>query len=128
MKAFNPVYVEVVSKVLTVFQQRLAFDAVLDNSKLRKTYNDREINEYPDEIKEEMLKLSDWIRELTDTYRHRLVIRLIDAQSLLGLYKSIRWRFRKTPTFIIAGRETYTGWDKEALESILDRHMAATWN
>ena len=125
--AFKPVYVEVVTRVLTVFQQCHACDIVMDQHDLREKYANQEINEYPDEAKEEMIQLSEWIRELTDTYKHRIVIKIIDAQSLLGLYKSIRHRSRKTPTFIVQGRETYTGWDKTALEAILDRHMAAAW-
>jgi len=32
---------------------------------------------------EEYAKLSDWIRELTQLYKHRLFIKLIDVQSPL---------------------------------------------
>lgn len=77
------------------------------------------MEEYPPDLKEEYLKLSDWIRELTRIYEHRLLIKLIDAQSILGIYKSLRHRVRKYPTFIIEGKETYTGWDKKRLESLL---------
>jgi len=49
------------------------------------------MEEYPSDLKEEYLKLSDWIRELTRIYKHRLLIKLIDAQSILGIYKSLRY-------------------------------------
>jgi hypothetical protein len=65
------------------------------------------------------VKLSDWIRELTQVHKHRLFIKLIDVQSPLGIYKSLRHWIRKYPTFIVEGRETYTGWDKNRLESLL---------
>ncbi|MFH0789449.1 MAG: hypothetical protein V2B13_17805 [Pseudomonadota bacterium] len=77
------------------------------------------MEEYPPDLKEEYLKLSDWIRELTRMYKHRLLIKLIDAQSILGIYKSLRYWVRKYPTFIIEGKEIYTGWDKKRLESLL---------
>ncbi|MBU2547142.1 MAG: hypothetical protein KKB20_01905 [Proteobacteria bacterium] len=127
MKTLKPVYLEVVSKMLTVFHQFYAGDLLFEDGGLRKKYRNREINEYPDDLKEEVLALSEWIRELSSTYQHRLVIRVIDAQSLLGLYKSIRHRFRQTPTFIVSGKETYTGWDKAVLETILDRHLDLAW-
>ena len=77
------------------------------------------MDEYPPDLKEEYLKLSDWIRELTRNYKDRLLIKLIDAQSILGIYKSLRHWVRKYPTFIVERQEAYTGWDKKRLESLL---------
>jgi len=77
------------------------------------------MDEYPPDLKEEYLKLSDWIQELIRIYEDRLLIKLIDAQSILGFYKSLRHWVRKYPTFIVEGQETYTGWDKKRLESLL---------
>lgn len=77
------------------------------------------MDEYPPDLKEEYLKLSEWIRELTRIYKPHLCIKLIDAQAILGIYKSLRHWIRKYPTFIVEGRETYTGWDKRQLENLL---------
>ncbi len=77
------------------------------------------MDEYPLDSKEEYLQLCDWIRELTRLYKDRLLIKLIDAQSILGFYKSLRHWVRKYPAFIVEGKETYTGWDKKRLESLL---------
>jgi hypothetical protein len=74
-------------------------------------------------LKEEVAKLSDWIRDLNRLYKHRLSIRLIDVQSLPGIYKSLRHRIRTYPTFIVEGKETYAGWDKSRLESLLDKYI-----
>jgi len=79
------------------------------------------MDEYPSDLKAEYLKLSDWIRELTRIYEDRLLIKLIDAQSILGFYKSLRHWVRKYPTFIVEGQETYTGWDKKQLETLLGK-------
>jgi hypothetical protein len=79
------------------------------------------MDEYPSDLKEEYLKLSDWIRELTRIYEDRLLIKLIDAQSILGFYKSLRHWVRKYPTFIVEGQETYTGWDKKRLQTLLGK-------
>jgi hypothetical protein len=79
------------------------------------------MDEYPSDLKEEYLKLSDWIRELTRIYEDRLLIRLIDAQSILGFYKSLRHWVRKYPAFIVEGQQTYTGWDKKRLQTLLGK-------
>ena len=86
---------------------------------LDQKYHQRETDEYPLDLKEEVAKLSNWIQDLTRLYKHRLFIKLIDVQSPLGIYKSLRHWIRKYPTFIVEGQETYTGWDKGQLESLL---------
>jgi len=68
------------------------------------------------------LKLCDWIRELIRLHKDRLLIKLIDAQSILGFYKSLRHWVRKYPAFIVEGKETYMGWDKSRLESLLVKY------
>ena len=66
------------------------------------------------------------IREIAARrYGEAIEIRVIDPQSALGLWKSLRHWVRKYPTFIVNGREKYTGWDKDALEEILRRTLEA---
>jgi len=86
---------------------------------LDQKFHQRETDEYPLDLKEEYAKLFDWIQDLTRLYKHRLFIKLIDVQSPLGIYKSLRHWIRKYPTFIVEGQETYTGWDQGRLESLL---------
>jgi hypothetical protein len=119
----KPILLEVVTKVITFFDQcrrcKILFDQAGFDQKLRQ----KEMDEYPPDLKEEYTKLSDWIRELNRLYKHRLFIKLIDVQSPLGMYKSLRYRIRSYPTFIVEGKETYTGWDKRQLESLLDKYI-----
>jgi hypothetical protein len=56
---------------------------------------------------------------LGSRYGPRLSIKVIDPQSLPGFLKSLRHWVRRYPTFIINGREKYTGWDRDALEALL---------
>ena len=76
-------------------------------------------------MKKEFSKLSDWICELSRLYRHRIRIRLIDAKSPLGIYKSLIHRIRKYPTFIIEKKDVYSGWDQQELESLVDLRIRA---
>jgi len=122
----RPISLEIVTRVLTTFDHCRHCEIFFDEAGLDKKFHQKEVNEYPPDLKEEFVKLSDWIRELTRLYKHRLLIRLIDVQSFLGIYKSLRHRIRKYPTFIVEGKETYAGWDKNQLEGLLDKHIKAS--
>ena len=76
-------------------------------------------------MKKEFSKLSDWICELSRLYRHRIRIRLIDAKSPLGIYKSLIHHFRIYPTFIIEKKDVYSGWNQQELESLVDLRIRA---
>jgi len=122
----RPISLEIVTRVVTTFGQCRHCELFFDEAGLNKKVHQKEANDYPPDLKEEFARLSDWLRELTRLYKHRLLIRLIDAQSLLGIYKSLRHRIRKYPTFIVEGKETYAGWDKNQLEGLLDKHIKAS--
>ena len=119
----RPILLEIVSKVLTTFDQCRHCEIFFDQAGLNKKFHQNEMDEYPSDLKEEYVKLSDWIRELRRLYKHRLLIKLIDIQSPLGIYKALRHRIRAYPTFIIEGKETYAGWDRNHLEDLLDRYI-----
>jgi hypothetical protein len=119
----KPIRLEIVTRVVTFFDHCRRCQILFDQSGLDEKLHQKEMEEYPPDLKEEYLKLSDWIRELSRLYKHRLRIRVIDAQSPLGVYKSLRHRIRTYPAFIVEGKETYTGWDKSQLEILLDKYI-----
>ncbi len=119
----RPVILEIVTKVLSTFDYCRHYRILIRQARLDQKFHWREIDEYPSDLREELLRLSEWIRELRRLYRHRLLIKLIDIHSPMGIYKSLRHRIRTYPTFIIEGRETYAGWDKNRLEDLLDKFM-----
>ena len=87
---------------------------------LKKKYRDSSVNEYPDDWKYAVNYLSEWIREINTLYKHRIRIRVIDAQSPLGIWKQIRHRLFRFPAFIVDRKRTYIGWDYKELEALLD--------
>jgi len=91
---------------------------------LREKGDSRDLNEYPEELKEEYLFLSNWIKELAQKYRERILIKIIDVQSLQGVLKSIRYWVHRYPTFIINKKKRYTGKDKNQLDALLQEHLS----
>ena len=119
----KPILLEVVTKVITTFDQCRRCKILFDQAGLNQKRHQKEMEEYPPDLIEENKKLLDWIRELNRLYKHRLSIKLIDAPSPLGIYKSLRYRIRSYPTFIVERKEIYAGWDKSQLESLLDKYI-----
>lgn len=119
----KPITLEIVTRVMTTFDHCRHCEIIFDQADINRKFHQGDLSEYPLDLAEEFTRLSDWIRELVRLYRHRLLIKIIDVQSLLGIYKSLRHRIRHYPTFIIEGREIYTGWDKDQLEKLLDKQI-----
>lgn len=76
--------------------------------------HNQEINEYPDEWKDEYLRVSHWVKGVARGLGRDVVIRVIDPQSLVGMWKTLRHGIRRYPTMIIDGREKFTGWEAMA--------------
>ena len=119
----KPILLEIVTRALTTYDHCRHCELFFNQAGLDKKFHQKEVNEYPPDLREEFVKLSEWMKELTRLYKHRLFIKLIDVQSFLGIYKSLRHGIRRYPTFIIEGKEVYSGWDKSQLEDLLDKHI-----
>jgi len=71
-----------------------------------------EIKTYPQWLIEEYVKLCDWARETMQRYQGWVLVRIVDQQSLAGWWRMLRYRFRRTPTFLLEG-EKFVGWEAE---------------
>jgi hypothetical protein len=98
----------------------------MDGAGLSERINRDELSSVPEEMWREYARLSDLVRDLSQRYGSRLQITLIDPHTPMGLWKSIRHWVRRYPTFIVNGRDTYTGWDANALDSLLQASEAAS--
>lgn len=62
--------------------------------------------------------------ELINRYNHEIAIHVIDPQSLPGIFISLRYRISRYPAFIVNNQEIITGWDRTALEQVLDVYFS----
>ena len=101
----KPLTVEVVSNLITAFGGCSRCELVLNEAGVNARARYQDMADYPAELQEELAKLGDWLSELCRLYRHRISIRLIDAKSPFGIYKSLLHRIRRYPTFIIEKKD-----------------------
>lgn len=93
---------------------------------LQKEMTDGLLDEYPPDMKEDLRRLSEWVRELNRLYRHRVAIRIIEAKSIQGLMKALLHRIRTYPAFIVDRKKVLTGWDWEGLQAALDSSIGTS--
>ncbi|MBI4772444.1 MAG: hypothetical protein HY784_18945 [Chloroflexi bacterium] len=74
------------------------------------TVHNQEINEYPEDWKQEYLRVSDWAKHTARRFGRRVVIHIIDPQSAAGMWKLLRHGIRRYPTVILNGRTRFVGW------------------
>jgi hypothetical protein len=117
----NPIRLEIVAPMLsTVDMSCRGCASIFGSLGLRSKYHHDCANEYPDDWKFAVAYLSEWIADLSRLYRHRIMIRIIDAQSPHGLWKQLRHRVFKFPAFIVDNKKTYIGWEYAELEALVD--------
>lgn len=80
---------------------------------------ERALDEYPPDWQEDYRQLTDWVYDLATRYGAQIRIKVIDPQSPEGLVKSLRYRVRKYPTFVVEGRTRVVGWKRDELEAAL---------
>ncbi len=124
----RPLRVEVLAPVLTMHVHCPHCETMSNQAGLNlgiRVHN-QELNEYPDDWKEEYLRVSSWVRALLARYPGMVQVSLIDVQSLLGFAKVLRHRARRYPVVLLPGGERYCGWEElpRAEARIAERLMA----
>ena len=120
----KPVLVEVVAPMLSSVEMSCRGCGAIMGSLGLKEQDRRDCADgYPDDWKCAVGSLSEWIGELFRLYRHRIKIRIIDAQSPVGLWKQLRHRVFKFPAFIVDKKRTYVGWEHAQLEALIDESI-----
>jgi hypothetical protein len=90
-----------------------------------KEVHTQEINEYPEDIKAEYLRISEWVRNTRQKYGQQVVVRVVDPQSLGGMWKVLRHRIRRFPTFFVDATERIVGWEGDP-DAAVQRALART--
>jgi len=119
----NLISVEVIAPVLTDLRHCNHCEVIFGQTEVGRQVHREQLDEYPPDLREDFERLSDWLIELAHRYGNAIRIKLIDPQSFEGFLKSLRYWVRRYPAFIVAGRKEYVGWDRAALDRVLQAHL-----
>jgi hypothetical protein len=119
------VSVQVIAPVLTNFFHCMHCEQVFDQAGIGRQVHQEELDQYPEDIKEDASRLASLLFDLSQRYGNQIHIQVIDPQSPEGLVKSVRYWVRTYPTFIVDGREKVVGWDQATLDALLKARLLA---
>jgi hypothetical protein len=90
----KPVQIEVIAPVLQGYGLCKTCELLFDKADLDGGPVARILDEYPQDWMEDYRRLSDWLADLSARYGERILIEVIDPQSLVGFFKCLRYRVR----------------------------------
>lgn len=117
----KPVFLEVIAPVLTAYSHCQHCEVIFDRAEVAAKKHRMDLEEYPEDVKRDYARLCDWVAATAERYRGRLQIKITDPQSLEGIWKALRYRVRRYPTFILNGTDKFVGWQEAAVEAALAR-------
>lgn len=63
----------------------------------------------PEDLIKEYQTVSDWVKEMFRVHCDAIVMKVIDAASIEGFYKSLKYKARKYPAVIVNGASRFLG-------------------
>jgi hypothetical protein len=77
----------------------------------------------PDDLRQEFQTLSLWAHDLVERFGRSLRLRVVDAASIEGVWKSLRYGIRRYPAVIVQGVDKFVGMDLQAVLPAIERHV-----
>ena len=124
--AYRPVRVEVITYAPTVFYHCQHCEVAFGQTGVGEhIHREQARGSLPKDLREEFAAVSDWVHTLVGRHGRRIDVRVIDAASLHGFWKSLRYGTRAYPALIVDGEDRYIGADLSLAEADIERRVAA---
>ena len=106
----NPLLVEVIAYAPTAFYHCTHCEiAWREMGKSNRAQEEQLETSLPEDLQREYLAVSDWVKEMFRVHRDRLMVKVIDAASVEGVIKSLRYKARRYPAVIVNQRSRHIG-------------------
>ncbi len=82
----------------------------------------------PGDLAQDYQAVSDWVRQLFRAYGEAVIVKIVDAASLEGLLKQVRYGMRRFPAVIVGREARLSGETDEVLAAArreIDRRLGA---
>ena len=106
----KPLLVEIIAYAPTAYYQCTHCEiAWREMGKSNKVQQEQLDSSLPADLAQEYLAVSEWVKEVFRIYCDQVMVKVIDAASLEGLLKSLRYNARRYPAIIINQKDRYLG-------------------
>jgi hypothetical protein len=116
-----PVVVDVFAPIPEGWGICLSCEMLMDRAQLNQPLYERGLEALPPDWQADFQNLSNLILNLSTLYKDTILIRIYDPRSLQGMFRALRHRVHRYPTFLINGKERIYGLDRELLRRAVER-------
>lgn len=106
----DPLLVEIIAYAPTAYYHcthcEVAWREIGANNRI---HNEQVESSLPEELMKEYQTVSDWVQDLFRKHSDAVLLKVIDAASIEGVYKSIRYNARRYPAVIVNGTARFLG-------------------
>lgn len=122
----EPILVEVIAYAPTAFYHCMHCEVVWKEAGVGdRVHREQMHNALPDNLLHDYQALSTWVQQLVERHCGQVVVKVVDAASLEGFAKSLRYRARHYPAVIVNGNDRYVTGDFAAAEAEIARRLEA---
>jgi len=102
--------VEVITYAPTAFYHCSHCEVAFGELGMSKNFHQEQVeSSLPPDLAQDYQALSDWVYALFRQHCDRVVVKVIDAASLEGFFKTLRYGVRKYPAVIVGGKARFMG-------------------
>ena len=121
----KPLLIEVVAYAPTAFYHCMHCEVVWQETGFSKGVHEEQIaSALPPDVMQDYRAVSDWVNHLFQVYCDRVVVKIIDAASIEGFWKTLRHGLRLYPA-IVVGSARFSGVDFSAAEAEIAQRLGA---
>ena len=106
----NPLLVEIIAYAPTAYYHcthcEVAWREMGANNRI---HEEQVESSLPAELMKEYQIVSDWVQELFRKHCDAILLKVIDAASIEGVYKSLKYSARRYPAIIVGGQSRFLG-------------------
>ncbi len=108
MSSGKPLIVEIVAYAPTAYYHCTHCEVAWRSMGVSNNFHDEQVNSsLPPDIAQDYQKVSDWVHEIFRVHCDRVVVKVIDAASIEGFYKSLKYRLHSYPMVIVEGKHKF---------------------
>lgn len=120
----RPLQIEVIAYAPTAFYHCQHCEVTFQEMGIgRRIHQEQVAYALPEDLRQDYQTVSDWVHHVVNKYCGQVVVKVIDAASIEGFWKSLRYGVRKYPAVIVEGKDKLSGGDLAGAERLIERHM-----
>ena len=106
----DPLLVEIIAFAPTAFYHCTHCEvAWREMGSTNRIHDEQMQSSLPDDLLQDYQQVSDWVKEIFRIHCDRILVKVIDAASIEGVFKALKYNARRYPAVIVNNKARYLG-------------------